>query len=121
MSYDIDTYKIKKLEGLSIPCQAFHDSPRQDWHPVKVVNDDGTVTLEFLGGVITGKIADGKLNVSTFDISGEGSGFEMDEIIEPALKQSTGKLEVSYVWEGGDAINKLIVNDGTVKWEDIEI
>jgi len=45
----------------------------------------------------------------------------MNEVLEPAFKDNTGKFIASCVWEGGDSINKLIVNGGAVSWEDIEI
>jgi len=45
----------------------------------------------------------------------------MEWILEPALKDNTGRLEAVCVWEGGDTINKLIVDNGEVKWENIEL
>jgi len=59
--------------------------------------------------------------MADIECTGEGSGSFMDYILEPALKQSKGVLRASCVWEGGDSINKLLVEDGEVDWIDIEI
>jgi len=45
----------------------------------------------------------------------------MNEILEPAFKDSKGLFVASLVWEGGDSINRLTVEDGNILWEDIEI
>ena len=61
------------------------------------------------------------LHVSEIAIHGEGSGTLLDWIIGPALKDSTGRLVATRVWEGGDTIDRLIVNDGEVGFEGIEL
>ncbi len=121
MSYNIDTWKLKKLVNLAIPLESFFKSDRADWHPEKIYCKDGELILGFMSGDITGRVKDGILYVKEIDISGEGSGGDMDEVIEPALEDSTGELVASCVWEGGDSINQLIVKDGKVEWRDIEI
>jgi hypothetical protein len=128
MSYNISTFNLKKLENLQIPLRAFYKSSRKDWHPESRKNNDGSITLSGCeGGGVTGMTADGGfpgnviLAVSDICICGEGSGYFMNEILEPALKESAGFLMASCVWEGGDSINNLIVENGNVKWEDIEI
>lgn len=121
MPYNIDTWKVKTLENLRIPVDAFYTHPRIDWHPDKEYNEDGILTLVCMESHITGKVNENILEVSEIEISGEGSGTSMDWIVEPALKQSRGRLIASCVWEGGDSINRIIVEEGNVHWEDIEI
>lgn len=121
MSYNIDTFKVKMLKGLMIPVNAFYKCERKDWHPDRIEHEDGSTTFLSLESGITGKIVDGVLEVSKIDCSGEGSGTTMIRIFEPALQESQGGLIASCVWEGGDSINRLIVNDGVVEWEVIDI
>ena len=122
MSYNINTFKIKKLENLEIPLSAFFEHDRSDWHPEKEYDEDGKLTLSCgCEQEIIGTVENDVLKVESMDMYGEGSGTFIHWILEPALKKSKGIFEASCVWEGGDSINKLIVNDGEVKWEDIEI
>ncbi|HEA68025.1 hypothetical protein LCGC14_3062380 [marine sediment metagenome] len=111
----------KKLVNLTIPLESFFKSGRTDFHPEKEFDENGMLTLVFCESEITGNLKDGTFYISDIDISGEGSGYDMNEVIEPALKDSTGELIASRVWEGGDSINQIIVKDGKVEWRDIEI
>jgi hypothetical protein len=121
MSYNCDTFKVKKLENLKIPVKSLYKAAREDWHPDRVENDDGTVTFWNCETTVKGSVKDGILTVQEIDCCGEGSGVVMNDILEPAFEDSTGELIASCVWEGGDCINHLIVKDGKVKWEEIEI
>ena len=121
MSYNIDTWKLKKLENLCIPMESFFKHERTDWHPTLDDDENGNVILYLMESKIKGKVIDRMLHVEKINISGEGSGTEMDLIVEPALQDSTGELIASCVWEGGDTINQLIVKDGITKWKDIAI
>ena len=122
MSYNIDTFKLKKLEDLIIPVDEFFIHERKDYHPSRRDNDDKTTTFQFdeMDGM-TGYVVKGLFYVESIDLGGEFSGTAMACVIEPALKKSTGIMEASTVWEGGDSIAKIIVDNGYVKWEDIEI
>lgn len=133
MSYNIDTFKVKKLEELKIPLASFFTNSRKDWHPKvtyersymsegreKVLQQE--VSLELSGGCsIKGTLEDEIFSVTEIDWHGEFSGTGMNWVLEPALKQSTGELIASCAWEGGDSVNRLIVKDGVVTWEDIEL
>lgn len=125
MSYNVDTFKVKVLEGLQLPIKSLYKHGRADWHPSEpelLNGETGLVRLQCgCEQTISGILKDGILFVTEIDMSGEGSGTFISWILEPALKESSGKLEASCVWEGGDSVNKLIVNDGTIKWEDIEL
>jgi hypothetical protein len=121
MSYNCDTFKIKKIKDLRIPLSSLHKHDRSDWHLDRINNEDGSVTFVSCEVTMNGIIEDDTFVCKKIDCSGEGSGTTMNWIIEPALKDSTGELIASCVWEGGDSINKLTVKDGNVSWEDIEI
>lgn len=122
MSYNCDTWKTKELKDLRIPIASLFKHDREDWHPERINDDDGTVEFRIMDGVFVRGTIDGDyVAVSMIECSGEGSGTGMHWILEPALKDSTGKLIASCVWEGGDSINRITVDDGLVSWEDIEI
>jgi hypothetical protein len=124
MSYNIDTWKTKRLSNLVIPLEAFYRHGRTDFHPKAVINapeSDGVALECGCGQRIVGRLADGRLRVIEFEMSGEGSGTFYHEVLEPALRESAGLLEAVLVWEGGDSINRLKVRDGKVESEEIEL
>lgn len=121
MSYNIDTFKTKKIENLIIPVASFFKHERSDWHPDKVINDDMSVTFHNMETEITGRIIDDDLHVSSINCAGEGSGTIMNWILEPAFKDSSGTFIAACVWEGGDSINRIIVENGDVRWVNIEL
>lgn len=123
MSYNIDSWKTKKLENLIIPKSAFFKHTRADWHPEIKLNPD-TYEVTLSGGCeqeIKGVLKDGQIFVKEFDMSGEGSGTFYDWILVPALEESTGILEAVLIWEGGDSISGLRVIGGNVQTWDIEL
>jgi len=121
MSYNCDTWKTKKLENFKIPVASLFKHKRNDWHPERINNNDGTVTFTIMESELHGHIENDCLVVSSIDCSGEGSGVAMNWILEPAFEDSTGELIASCVWEGGDSITQLIVKNGTIEWKEIEI
>ena len=104
-----------------IPIASLFKSERKDWHPDRINNDDGTVTFEIMETTLHGHIENDCLVVSSIDCSGEGSGVAMNWILEPAFENSTGELIASCVWEGGDSINQITVENGKISWKNIEI
>jgi hypothetical protein len=124
MSYNITTWKTKKLASLVIPVKAFYTHERQDWHPRLAAGPEeaGVATL-YCGceQEIKGEYQDGHIHVTEFDMTGEGSGTFFDFILKPALKRSTGYLEAVIIWEGGEAIQRLKVEDGHLNLEDVEL
>lgn len=118
MSYNIDTFKVKKLENLKI------DVKNISGRYVEHKTDFETGITEFFENeslYIAGKVEDRILSVSSVECYGEGSGSFMQEVLEDAFDGSTGTLIASCVWEGGDSINQLRVENGKVEWVDIEI
>ena len=123
MSYNVDTWKTKELAGLKIPVASLFKSDRADWHPQNINHDDGSMTFAVFNDTafIKGTVANGILTVSEIVAHGEGSGSACHYIIEPALADSTGKLVAVRVWECGDSIDRLTVEDGKVTSEAIEL
>lgn len=122
MSYNVTSWKVKKMDRLSIPLSAFFTHQRKDWHPGRVENEDGSLTLEGLEGCFVRGVVDGaSIKVKEIECCGEGSGTFFSWILEPALKSSSGVLEATLVWEGGDTITRLLVRDGTLTNDDLDI
>lgn len=126
MSCNITIWKVKKLENLIIPVASLYKHEREDWHPSRHNNDDGTVEFgltdgEGIKGILHKGLEYDYLEVTDIECCGEGSGTSMSWILQPALEDSTGQLVVSCIWEGESCIHRLIVDDGDVKWEVIEI
>ena len=123
MSYNIDNWKTKKLENLVIPISAFFIHERKDWHPKIETNIETNETILKCGceQEIKGTIRDGEFHVSDFEFYGEGSGTFYDWILEPALEESTGTLKAVLIWEGGDSITRLKVENGNVESSEVEL
>lgn len=126
MSYNIDTWKVKKLENLTIPLKSLYVSSRSDWHPDQPeINDPETMKIKIEGGsegfIIEGFLNNGVITVTKIELYGERSGSFKHYVLDNALKDSSGELEVVLVWEGGDLITKLKVKDGIIEENDIEL
>lgn len=125
MSYDIDTWKTKKLDNLIIPLKAFYESKRTDWHPSQPeIIDAEIMEVELECGCeqhIEGILKDELLTVTKFNMYGEGSGSFKRYVLDNALKQSTGELEAILIWEGGDSITRLKVKDGVISEDEIDL
>lgn len=125
MSYNISSFKIKRLENLVIPLSALYDNVEKNWKPEqpKIV-DASTMEVEIYGGcgqTIKGILKDDSIHVTKLDLSGEGSGSYMHYIIKDALLQSTGELDAILIWEGGDSVSRLTVKDGLYKDESMDL
>ena len=125
MSYNIDTWKTKKLEDLVIPLNSLFIHERKDWHPSQpeIINPETNEVLIECGceQEIKAILKDVNLYITEFEIYGEGSGTLMDWILEPALKQNSGELEAVLVWEDGDSITRLSVSNGILRHEVIQL
>lgn len=127
--WDIGRWKTKRLEGLTLPLAALYPRKREQWHPWLPRRDEslGEVEIQCHGDqAIYGRIADGLLTITYLILGGKGSGEWLREFFLPALEQSRGTLEAVIMWDGGewdcgDAISRLIVRDGTITWEEIEL
>src|SRR3990167_9682843 len=114
MSYNINTWRTKKLYRLTIPLVAFQSGIRGDWIPkveISNKNDKWVARINLCeGGGIIGILTKDKIfvNVLSVRMCGERSGTSFNEVLLPALKKSVGELEAVLVWEGGDSITRLI-------------
>ena len=125
MSYNISSWKTKRLDGLAIPLKAFFEHERTDFHPQKptIINAE-TMEISMECGCeqeIEGILKDGIIHVTRMKMSGEGSGIFKHEVLDNALKQSAGELEAVLIWEGGDTISNFHVKNGIIEETDIEL
>ena len=126
MSYNIDTFKLKKLH-LILPndfsIQSFEKEHRKlgfcdrfevngsEW----TFNDDGE------GLSMSGDIAkSGEFIVRLLDCSGEFSGIDYETLLKPLVKLY-GAIHCVTVWEGGDSICDLKINEGKAVEKEIEL
>jgi len=118
MSYNIDTWKTKSIDSLEIPLAVIHKMPDVE---VKLLNDNKVCITGLSEGFEINGDLNGK-NIAVNDITtwGEGSGHTWDDLLK-ALKHSKGNLVATQVWEGGDSITRLIVKDGTITEEKVEL
>ena len=121
MSYNCTTWRTKELVDLRIPFKALYVSDVEGWRPNRVDGPGDTVTLDWCDSIIEGQLVDGILAVTSLRIAGEGSGACTTYVLIPAFKQSTGRLVAARVWEGGDSIDRLTVDNGHVSVENIEL
>lgn len=117
MSYNITSCKVKKMDNLRFPVSSLTEHERSDWHP-EISGD----LIELSESSISGDTSDdGWFYVDDFDVSGECSGDFMYYVLENALKKSKGYLNAILIWEGGDSITNLIVDNGKFSNEEYEL
>jgi len=116
MSYNIDNWKTKKLENFVINLSDLNSLHNETSFKS---NSEITFELDAEVGEITGKIEENELKVSHISLYGEGSGHCMSTFLEDILRKSKGTLEAILVWESGDSVERLIVNNGEIKREDM--
>lgn len=126
MSYNITHWETKQIGGLVIPIRRLTVS-RGHGCILSVQRRPGDVLVitPTEGGEIRGGRCkldkEDALAVGAIRLRGEGSGTYYHEMLLPALKKSKGKLEAVLVWEGGEYINRLLVEDGQVAEEKVEL
>ena len=126
MSYNIDTWRTKKLKDFTIPLNALYvhlDGRRSPGLPEYLVPGLPQVEIGLceLGKIVGTMLTNQTILVSEISMAGEASGTMYMECLEPALKESKGYLEAVLIWEGGDSITRLKVLDGVVTSEEIEL
>ncbi len=117
MSYNITTWKTLNISDFSIPLASLYaaEDKQNNAHGPVVMDIDTMAVIISLGeGTIVGVLKDKRLHISKINFHGEGSGTIYHELLEPALKQSTGEMEVHLIWEGGDTIETLKINNGVI-------
>ena len=123
MAYSISNWTTTRIERLVIPLSALYDI-REDlkqrgWQPAmpRLLGTAGVfVRIDGLGaGWTRGELLPGcLLAVESICVHGEGSGVFYWKILVPALRRSTGILEAALIWEGGDSVSRLVVEDGEI-------
>lgn len=121
MSYNITSWTTQALDNF---CLHFEHLKLPQGFALIIGGSE--VTIEFYGHrIISGKMADGDphhIDVTRIDIYGEGSGhlFTSNEF-QQILRDSTGGLVALLIWEGGDSISKLLVQDGHITDVDVDL
>ena len=118
MSYNIDTWNTKELTSFVVPLSIIQ---KLAYTEVKLL-EDSKIEADGLaeGFEIKGTLKDSMVLVDSIKLYGEGSGHKWENFLD-MMKKSKGSLVATQVWEGGDSITKLIINDGNVTKEDVEI
>ena len=127
MSYNITTWKTKEINNLLIPFEVIEKLPYTDieidWADKDNKSEGLIVKADGLseGFELVGKtLAKDMVEVIKLYNSGDSSGSTWDDFIK-MLEKSSGKLVALQIWEGGDTITKLTVNDGEVIKELVEL
>lgn len=119
MSYNISAWHTRKLDNFRVNLDALC---AQEWAAVRVLPGDLlSVTLndseecEIFGRDMIGDA----LIVEEINLSGEGSG-RFWETFEKFLREnSAGYANFLIVWEDGDEVWELIVNEGVITENDL--
>ncbi len=132
MSYNITTWMTRKLDNLVVPLVALTlvsaDLVSRGFRPDNpeiAFDDKGNLNVHCHlceAGDIFGKLlVNQQVLINQIHLCGEASGTVYNEILKPALEKSRGTLQAILVWEGGDYIQRLTVQDGQVEEAAAEI
>jgi hypothetical protein len=119
MSYNIDDFRVKKLENFKIKLKDFDKkvfgNPEFNFETkeIKFYSNECEV-CEFEGVLV-----DGFVELNKISIYGEGSGHFMAMVGDNLLKSSTGTLVARVVWEEGDSVEKITIIDGVEKKKEL--
>ena len=117
MSYNVTGWAIKKLDAFTLP---YKDVLEMTDYTAR--QQDGIYTFnafEVEGMEIIGTLENDRIIVSDLSYSGEYSGTYWDIGFEPILLKSTGTMRARVVWEGGDAVEVVTVENGVISREDL--
>lgn len=122
MSYNIDTWKTKELRNFRIEMAALRHKEDYLDHPTVDIQTGILTFTGRAGGFTLRGVQNGAwLDVDLIESYGEASGTMHEYLKEYVFPHSTGLLSAVLVWEGGDTIGRLIVRDGVVTEEAIEL
>lgn len=114
MSYNVTGFTIKKLDSFTLPYDAVLEMAEGE-----LIDKDGVLTFDnFYAELmeITGTCDGDRLCVTDLHYGSEGSGTYWDKF-EELLQTSTGTLKARVVWEGGDTVEIVTVDNGTITRE----
>ena len=116
MSYNVTGFALKKLDSFTLPHAAVLEASEGE---VNITDDVLTFnTFPVEGMEITGTRDGDRLNVTDVSYHGEYSGTYWDDF-EDLLKQSTGTLKARIVWEGGDTVEVVTIENGVITREEL--
>lgn len=121
MSYNVTTFNVKETNNFRISIidvlsnKALHhyNFALQFDGDFKLCCSESTITL-------SGE-TNGEFNITDMSIMGESSGYIFEDVVVPLLKKTKGTMKSMIVWEGGDSVEKIEVDNGTVRRDEITI
>jgi hypothetical protein len=124
MSYNITSVKRIKIDELYLKLSSIYDEKFGDWMPEKGEYDPKTDKMTISCGCeqeITGQIVGNEFKVSEMYLSGEGSGTFWRDVMATILKTSRGKFSATFIWEGGDSVERITVEDGVITVKEVDL
>lgn len=135
MSFNITTWKTKRIENLVISLRKLYDVPKDllasGWSVsdptlnMRHLTQEGNIVLTITSDVdlpekftIRGQLREllrakeARFLVQEIRLEGEGSGTFWHRILGPTLEDSTGLLEALLVWESGTSVDYTTFTDG---------
>lgn len=122
MSYNIDSWEQIEC-SLTFPASLLDDDELDIIEDVEYgkPGDSTDVTIELgMGGELKGALTGDTVTVRELSMTGEGSGSHMEDLIV-LLEQTSGTYTAFLVWEGGDSLSLLTVEEGMFKDENLDI
>lgn len=130
MAYNISRWETKELKDFRIPW-AFFDARKQvhsECHVRTGLNADLETTVRVADGSMSKGFEllglldiDDWIKVTGISNYGIWSGQTWDYDFWEMLAQSKGRLVAVQIWETGDSITRLTVEDGNVTEEQVEV
>lgn len=111
MSYNVTRWQQGKVSNFSVVYDTVIDMA--EWV------DQDKLELSGDGCEISGRVQGDRLIVDNMCFSGEGSGHILENFLEKA--RHDGYYEAVVVWEGGDSIEKIIFDGGTLTKKEIDL
>lgn len=124
MSYNISTVKSLKIKDLFLKLDSIYNPSYGNWMPEKgeIDLETGKITIQCgCEQEIIGEIIGTEFKVSELHLYGEGSGTFWCDYMTEILKTSTGEMSGTFIWEGGDSICKVVLKDGVLTEEEVEL
>ncbi len=115
MSYNVTGFAIKKMDNFTLPYAVVLKASEGNVNIADVLTfNDFPVE----GMKIVGTFNGDTLRVTDISYYGEYSGTYWNEF-EELLTQSTGTLKARIVWEGGDSVEVVTIENGVITREEL--
>lgn len=116
MSTNITHWEVIRISDLAIDAAALNDLEYERLPDGKLAYD-----LECEFGAMIGKKHRGVFQIETIEFGAEGSGRAYEDTLLPLLRQTRGLLDAMAIWEGGDSLTRVYVNNGVVTESEINV